>query len=188
MKVVELRTPIELEELLKLEVGDIVSIWGEIFTARDKAHQRALQYMEEGKELPVNFEGGVIYHCGPLMDDWRVLSAGPTTSARMNEPTARLLEMVDCMTVMGKGGMSEEVLQAMRGKGVYLAVTGGTGALTAQSIKEVRACHWDDLGMAEALWVFRVEDFPCIVGMDAHGRSIYEEVENRAKDVLKSIE
>lgn len=188
MKEVRLRTPIELDELLRLEVGDNVSISGEIFTARDKAHHRALKYMEEGKELPVSFDGGVVYHCGPLMDDWRMLAAGPTTSARMNESTVKLLDTVECMVVVGKGGMSKEVLQAMKGKGVYLAVTGGTGALTARSIKRVKACHWDDLGMAEAIWVLEVEDFRCTVGMDAHGRSLYDEVENRAEEVLKSLE
>lgn len=188
MREVRIETPIDKDELMELEVGDAVSIRGEIFTARDKAHHRALQYMKEGKEIPVNFDRSVVYHCGPLMNDWKVLSAGPTTSARMNKPTVRLLDMVSCMVIVGKGGMSKEVLQAMRGKGVYLAVTGGTGALTAQSIKQVKACYWEDLGMAEAVWVFEVEDFRCIVGMDAHGRSIYDEVENRAKEVLNGLE
>ncbi len=188
MREVELRTPIDEDEMLKLEVGDKVSIWGEIFTARDKAHQRALQYIREGKELPIDFDGGVVYHCGPLIHDRKVLAAGPTTSARMNEPTAKLLGMVDCMAVVGKGGMNKEVLEAMKGKGVYLAVTGGTGALTAQSIKKVKTCHWEDFGMAEAVWVFEVEGFQCMVGMDSHGRSIYEEVGNRAKEGLKGLE
>lgn len=187
MKKVRLGTPIDKEELLELEVGDTVSISGEIFTARDKAHQRSLQYMEEGKDLPVRFDGGVVYHCGPLLtEDWKVIAAGPTTSARMNEPTTKLLSMVNCMAVVGKGGMNKEVLNAMKGKGVYLAVTGGTGALTAQSIKKVKNCYWDDFGMAEAVWVFEVEDFRCMVGMDAHGRSVYEEVEKRAKESLQS--
>ncbi|MFO7967299.1 MAG: FumA C-terminus/TtdB family hydratase beta subunit [Archaeoglobaceae archaeon] len=175
MKEVKLTTPIKKDELLKLEVGDKVAIWGEIFTARDKAHQKALKHIREGEELPVSFDGAVVYHCGPLLtNDWRVIAAGPTTSARMNEPTAKLLDMVDCMAVVGKGGMNKEVLKAMKGKGIYLAVTGGTGALTAQSIKKVKDCHWDDLGMAEAIWVFEVENFQCIVGMDAHGTSIYD--------------
>lgn len=189
MKEFRLGTPIKKNELFKLEVGDIVSVSGEIFTARDKAHHRALKNIEEGNELPIRFEGSFVYHCGPLLtDDWKVLAAGPTTSARMNEPTVRLLDMVDCMAVVGKGGMSKEVLQAMKGKAVYLAVTGGTGALTAQSIKQVKACHWEDLGMAEAVWVFEVEDFRCMVGMDAHGRSLYEEVGKKAEQVLENME
>ncbi len=189
MNEVKLRTPINKEELLELKVGDTVSISGEIFTARDKAHRRALQYLKDGEDVPVNFDRSVVYHCGPLLnDDWKVIAAGPTTSARMNDPTAKLLDMVDCMAVVGKGGMNKKVTQAMKGKGVYLAVTGGTGALTALSIKKVKDCFWDDLGMAESIWVFEVEDFRCMVGIDAHGRSIYDEVEKRAQQALNSLQ
>ncbi|WP_202319682.1 FumA C-terminus/TtdB family hydratase beta subunit [Archaeoglobus neptunius] len=173
----EIRTPLSKDELLKLRVGDSVYITGEIFTARDEAHARALEYLEEGKELPFSFEGAVVYHCGPLVKkdgEWRVVSAGPTTSARMNPFTPKILERVTCMAIIGKGGMSDDVVEAMRGKAVYLAFTGGAGALAAQKIRRVKDVIWEDLGMPEAVWIFEVERFgPCIVAIDAHGNSLY---------------
>ncbi len=173
----ELKTPLKVEDILKLKVGDTVYVTGEIFTARDEAHARALEFMEEGKELPFSFEGAVVYHCGPLVKrngEWKVVSAGPTTSARMNPFTPKILEKVNCMAIIGKGGMSGDVVEAMRGKAVYLAFTGGAGALAAQRIKRVKDVIWEDLGMPEAVWIFEVEKFgPCIVAIDAHGRSLY---------------
>uniref|UniRef100_A0A7C2NQM6 Fumarate hydratase n=1 Tax=Archaeoglobus fulgidus TaxID=2234 RepID=A0A7C2NQM6_ARCFL len=171
---IELRTPLRKEEVLRLKVGDTVYVTGEIFTARDEAHARALEWMEEGKELPFSFNRGVVYHCGPLVKDWKVISAGPTTSARMNPFTAKILERVECMAIIGKGGMSEEVVNAMKGKAVYLAFTGGAGALAAQSVRRIKGVVWDDLGMPEAVWILEVERFgPCIVAIDAHGNSLY---------------
>ncbi len=173
----ELRTPLKVEDVLKLKVGDTVYVTGEIFTARDEAHARALEFMEEGKELPFSFDGAVVYHCGPLIKkdgEWKVVSAGPTTSARMNPFTPKILERVSCMAIIGKGGMSKDVVEAMKGKAVYLAFTGGAGALAAQRIKKVKNVVWEDLGMPEAVWIFEVEKFgPCIVAIDAHGRSLY---------------
>lgn len=174
----EIKTPLSAEDILKLKVGDSVYITGEMFTARDEAHARILEFLEKGKELPFRLNGAVIYHCGPLAkkeDGWRIISAGPTTSARMNPFTPKILERIDCMAIVGKGGMSDEVVEAMRGKAVYLAFTGGAGALAAQSIRKVKNVIWDDLGMPEAVWHFEVERFgPCIVAIDAHGRKLYK--------------
>lgn len=173
----EIRTPLSVEEVLKLRVRDLVYVTGELFTARDEAHARALKWLEENKKLPFNFDKAVVYHCGPLVkknDEWRVVSAGPTTSARMNPFTPKILERVSCMAIIGKGGMSNEVVEAMKGKAVYLAFTGGAGALAAQSIKKVKGVVWEDLGMPEAVWLLEVEKFgPCIVAIDAHGGSLY---------------
>jgi fumarate hydratase subunit beta len=181
-----LRTPLEREEILKLKKGDTVYISGEIFTARDEAHERAVKYMEEGKEIPFSFDRAVVYHCGPLATkngEWKVISAGPTTSARMNPFTPKILEKVSCMAVIGKGGMDREVVDALKGKGVYLAYTGGAGALAAQAIKRVKTVYWEDLGMPEAVWVLEVDNFgPCIVAIDAHGNSIYDDVEKTVKE------
>lgn len=187
----ELRTPLKRNEILKLKVGDVIYITGEIFTARDEAHARALEYMDEGRDLPFTFNRSVVYHCGPLVikkDDWKVISAGPTTSARMNVFTPEILKKVECMAVIGKGGMSKEVVEAMKGKGIYLAYTGGAGALAAQAVKRVKTVYWEDLGMPEAVWIFEVEKFgPCIVGIDAHGNSIYEEIKERVEDNFKKL-
>lgn len=187
----ELRTPLKRNEILKLKVGDVIYITGEIFTARDEAHARALEYMDEGRDLPFTFNRSVVYHCGPLVikkDGWKVISAGPTTSARMNVFTPEILKKVECMAVIGKGGMSKEVVEAMKGKGIYLAYTGGAGALAAQAVKRVKTVYWEDLGMPEAVWIFEVEKFgPCIVGIDAHGNSIYEEIKERVEDNFKKL-
>ncbi|WP_456468232.1 FumA C-terminus/TtdB family hydratase beta subunit [Archaeoglobus sp.] len=175
----EIKTPLSVDEVLKLKVGDSVYVTGEIFTARDEAHARALEWLEEGKELPFSFDKAVVYHCGPLVkknNEWVVISAGPTTSARMNPFTPKILERVSCMAIIGKGGMSEDVVKAARGKAVYLAFTGGAGALAAQSIKRVKGIVWEDLGMPEAVWLLEVEKFgPCIVAIDAHGNSLYKQ-------------
>ncbi|RLG18890.1 fumarate hydratase [Nanoarchaeota archaeon] len=187
----ELKTPVSLNEILKLRVGDSVYITGEMFTARDEAHARALEFIEERKELPFTFERSVVYHCGPLVkkeDGWKVVSAGPTTSARMNSFTKEILKKVSCMVIIGKGGMSDEVVEAMKGKAIYLAYTGGAGALAAKCVKRVKDLIWEDLGMPEAVWILEVEKFgPCIVAIDAHGRSIYREVEREVNERLKKI-
>ncbi len=186
-----LQTPLKKEDLLKLEVGDAVYISGEIITARDAAHMRILEFFERGEELPFELNCSVIYHCGPIIKknhEFKVISAGPTTSARMNPMTPKILEKVDCLAIVGKGGMSDEVVEALKGKGVYLAYPGGAGALAAKAIKKVRAVYWEDLGMPEAVWVFEVENFgPCIVGIDAKGNSIYKKVEKVVEENFKKL-
>lgn len=188
----EIKTPLNLDEVLKLKAGDVVYVTGEIYTARDKAHMRALKYMEENRELPVNLNKAIVYHCGPLMkkidDEWRAISAGPTTSARMNNTMPKILENVECMGIIGKGGMDDEVVNALKGKGFYLAYTGGAGALAANAIKKVNGLYWEDLGMAEAIWVFEVEKFgPCIVGIDAHGNSLYSEILKKIQENYEKV-
>ncbi|ADC66168.1 hydro-lyase, Fe-S type, tartrate/fumarate subfamily, beta subunit [Ferroglobus placidus DSM 10642] len=186
-----LRTPLREEDLLKLEVGEAVYISGEIITARDAAHVRILEFFERGEKLPFELNRSVVYHCGPIIKknhEFKVISAGPTTSARMNPMTPKILEKVDCLAIVGKGGMSDEVIEALKGKGVYLAYPGGAGALAAKAIKRVKAVYWEDLGMPEAVWVFEVENFgPCIVGIDAKGNSIYKKVEKAVEENFRKI-
>jgi len=188
----ELKTPLNREEVLKLKAGDVVYVSGEIFTARDRAHLKALEYMEKGLELPVSFDGSVVYHCGPIIvkenDEWKVVSAGPTTSTRMNAVTPEILQKVNVMAIIGKGGMNEGVVEALRGKGVYLAYTGGAGALAAKSVKKVKGVFWEDLGMPEAIWLFEVEKFgPCVVAIDAHGNSLYAEVSRKVEENFQRV-
>jgi fumarate hydratase subunit beta len=188
----ELKTPLNKEEVLKLKAGDVVYVSGEIFTARDRAHQRALEYMEKGLKLPVSFDGAMVYHCGPIITradgGWRVVSAGPTTSTRMNAVTPKILEKVNVMGMIGKGGMSESVVEALKGKGIYLAYTGGAGALAARAVKRVKGVFWEDFGMPEAVWVFEVERFgPCVVAIDAHGNSLYAEVSKKVEENFQKV-
>lgn len=188
---IKIQTPLHVGKLLELNVGDEVLLSGEVITARDKAHKKILQYIQDGVKLPFELNNSVLYHCGPLLKNengWKVLSAGPTTSARMNDFTLKILENVECIAIAGKGGMSHSVVEGLRNKGVYFAITGGAGALIAKSIKKVNACFWEELGMAEAVWLLEVENLPCIVGIDSKGNSIYEQVESRAKLNFNQLE
>ena len=183
----ELKTPISREDLERLKVGDVVYVSGEVITARDSAHVRILEYLREGKNLPFKLDGAIIYHCGPIVrkkdGNWEVISAGPTTSARMNEMTKELLKYVECVAIIGKGGMDVD----FKGKGVYLAYTGGCGALASKAIKRVKDVHWLDLSMAEAVWVFEVEKLPCIVAIDFRGNNLYDEVRRRVEENYRRL-
>ena len=171
----ELRTPVGREEVLELRAGDVVYLSGVLVTARDRAHRRALEIPKE--EVPASFN--VVYHCGPLVrrknDTWEVLSAGPTTSARMEPYLAPLLERFSTRLIIGKGGFSPAAGKLLKEHAcAYLAFTGGAGALAARAVKRVLAVHWLELGIPEALWVLEVANFgPLVVAMDAHGGSVY---------------
>jgi len=186
-----LKTPISEEDARKLNVGDIVYITGKIYTARDQAHRRILEYADKGLKIPVDLNGSVIFHVGPIVkkqdDKWIVISAGPTTSTRMNLTTPKLLENFAVRIIIGKGGMSKEVAEALKRRGaVYCHFTGGAGVLAAKAVKNVEGVDWLDLGVPEALWRFEVENFgPVIVTIDSKGRSIYEDV---GKNVEKNLE
>jgi len=159
----------------ELKVGEVVYLTGTLVTARDKAHMRAVRLLKEGKkeEIPKELFEYPIYHCGPLLKGEKIISAGPTTSARMNIYTPVLLRETSCPVIIGKGGMCEEVVKLLSSRGCYLTFPGGAGALAAESIKCVKRVYWKDLGMAEAVYVLEVEDFgPCIVTADSCGRKL----------------
>ena len=179
-----LTTPISEEDARKLKVGDIVYVTGEhVYTARDEAHERALEMYEKGEKPPVDFEGSVVYHVGPVAwqkdGKWKIVSAGPTTSIRMELFEDEFLRKYKARIIIGKGGMGAKTLNALKEVGaVYCSFTGGCGALAAKGLKEVRAYLWDDLGMPEALWVITAEEFgPLLVTMDSHGKSIHDEMD-----------
>lgn len=178
-----LTTPVSEGEVRRLRVGDVVRISGEMFTARDEVHHRALQWAEEGRDLPMNVEGLPMYHCGPLAreieEGWRIISAGPTTSTRMEQFESEFLKHFKVPVIIGKGGMGRRTTEAMKEHGViYTAFPGGAGALAAQSIVEVQRVDWLDLGMPEALWHLRVEHFgPLVVAIDSHGDNLYESLQ-----------
>ena len=155
---IRLTTPLGAE-VLDLRAGDRVLLSGTIYTARDEAH---LKILEQG--FPFDPAGAVIYHCGPVVDTGRnvIVAAGPTTSARMNGLTAPMVD-AGVRALIGKGGMSAGVRQALAGRAVYFAFTGGCAALAA-------SC------MAEAVWEIRVRDMPLVVGIDAHGGDLFAEV------------
>jgi fumarate hydratase subunit beta len=186
-----LSTPLSKSDLDQLSTGDVVYLTGTVLTARDEAHARILEFTERGEELPFDLEGAAIYHCGPLMkqkdDKWEVVAAGPTTSARMSKMTPLLLEKYNVTALIGKGGMNN-VACPLKGKCVYLAFTGGCAALAAENIQEVETVHWPDLGMPEAVWVLKVENFgPLIVGIDAKGNDLFAKIDEKARNVFSGL-
>ena len=190
---VNLTLPLDEAKVRALELGDVVTLNGMIYTARDEAHMHALDYLKDGKQLPVEFEGAAVFHCGPIMrktdGDWELLAAGPTTSSRMNTLEPEFIEKFKVRAIIGKGGMSKPTVDAMQKFGcVYLAITGGAAIKAAQGVTKVHGVHWYELGMPEALWVLEGDKFgPLTVAIDAHGNSIYEQVEEQVQENVKRI-
>lgn len=163
------------EKIKTLKAGDLVSLSGVIYTARDAAHERMTREYKEGKGFPFDIKGKVIYYAGPCpAKPGEVIgSCGPTTSGRMDAYTPLLL---DCglKVMIGKGARSQEVIDAIkRNTCVYLGAIGGAGALIAQCIKSAEVIAYDDLG-TEAIRKLYVEDFPCTVLVDSEGNDIYQ--------------
>ncbi|MGB9134736.1 MAG: FumA C-terminus/TtdB family hydratase beta subunit [Candidatus Bathyarchaeia archaeon] len=193
MTTYKLKTPITEEQIRQLKVNDVVYITGTIATARDQAHNRALQFQKEGKKLPINLEGLAVFHCGPIVkregDKWIVVAAGPTTSTRMDIFEDEFIKNFKVRVVIGKGGMGKRTTDAMQKYGaIYGAFTGGAGVLAAKAIKEVKTVEWYDLGMPEAMWIFEAEEFgPLTVAIDSHGNNIYEDVKKKTEESRKAI-
>jgi len=194
MVTLKLKTPISEEEIRKIKIGDILYISGTAITARDEAHMRALEFHEEGKKVPVDFKENALYHCGPLVtkknDKWEVVVAGPTTSIRMEILEYDFIEKFGPRVIIGKGGMGNNTAKAAKEFGaVYCDYTGGAAVLAAKAIEEVEKVEWLDLGMPEALWVLRVNEFgPLVVTIDSTGKNLHEdltqEIEKRKSKIL----
>ena len=182
MTVYNLTTPISEDDIRKLRVNDILYLSGTIFTARDEAHERALEWFKEKKRLPINPTGLGVFHCGPIVKEtdsgWEVVAAGPTTSTRMEMFEDRFIEAFGVRVVIGKGGMGPKTAAAMKKYGaVYGAFTGGAAVLAAKAIRRISSVEWLDLGMPEALWIMEVEKFgPLIVSIDSTGENLFERV------------
>jgi fumarate hydratase subunit beta len=129
--------------------------------------------------IPFDPVGAVIYHCGPVIKDNQVIAAGPTTSARMNDLSGFLLDR-GVRALIGKGGMGARVREQLKNRGVYLAFTGGCAAL-ASSHMTVKGVFFEDLGMAEAIWVIELDRLPLVVGIDAQGNDLFDKVIQHAK-------
>ena len=192
-KIIRIETPFTEAIVRKLRIGDIVLISGIVLTARDKVHKHLHDKKPAPADLPFDLAGAVLYHCGPLMKEENgrlsVVAAGPTTSQRMQMYEPFVIRHYGVRGIIGKGGMSEEVALAMREMGaVYLHSTGGAGALLAEKIKKTEGVWMlDEFGRAEAMWAFRVEEFPAVVTIDATGASLHAHVQQTSKERLKSL-
>jgi len=185
-----LSTPLTISDVTRLRAGDLVYLNGTVMTAvRDRACSRILA-ASDASEIPFDLENAVIYHCGPIVrgvaGSWEVIAAGPTTSSRLNSQTTDILGRFGVHAIIGKGGMS--IADAMRDRCAYLAYTGGCAAVAADHVSAVHSVHWIDLGMAEAVWVLGIRDFgPLIVGIDSHGRNLFDEVHRRAEKRMSVV-
>lgn len=189
----KLRFPATEQDIRKLEAGDQVLISGRIVTGRDRIHQFLFQDRPAPEELPFPLEGSLIYHCGPIVTEsprgYTVIACGPTTSSRVEMYEWWIIERFGIRAVMGKGGMGEKTLNALRRSGaVYLHTIGGAAVYLAQKItRVVDVWKLREFGMPEAMWLLDVEDFPAVVTMDARGRSLHEEVRRKSEEALKSL-
>jgi fumarate hydratase subunit beta len=177
---IRLTTPLMDEDVERLKIGNRVLINGIIYTGRDAAHKRLFDLLKEGKDLPFDIKGQIIYYVGPTpAKPGQVFgSAGPTTSYRMDAYTPSLIER-GLKGMIGKGMRSDAVKDAMKKhKAVYFAATGGAGALLAKRVKKAEIVAYEDLG-PEAIRRLEVEDLPVIVVNDVWGEDLYTEGEKK---------
>ena len=175
-----IHAPLVAQELETLRAGDSVLLSGTIYTGRDAAHKRLCALVAEGKPLPFDIRGQVIYYAGPCpaKPGDAIGSCGPTTRYRMDADAPTLCDL-GLIGMIGKGQRSPAVIDAIRRNGgVYFAATGGAGALIAGSVKAARVIAFEDLG-TEAIRELQVEDLPLIVAIDSEGGNLYEEVPAR---------
>jgi fumarate hydratase subunit beta len=175
MAVYHLKTPLSVEDVRGLKAGDVVYLTGTIYTARDAAHKRLVDLIEEGKELPFELEGSVIYFVGPTppKPGEPMGSAGPTTSYRMDSYSPTLLKH-GLRGMIGKGKRNQDVIEACKEYGgVYFGATGGAGALLGKRIKSAKVIAYPELG-PEAIRELEVEEFPVTVINDSYGNDLYQ--------------
>ena len=184
--------PFTEEAVRALTAGEAVSVNGRIWTGRDRFHK----HFADGGKLPVDFRDGALCHCGPVVvgngergtgngewgtgngERWKVVAAGPTTSVRENPYEPAFIAATGVRLIIGKGGMDAATLAACQEHGaVYLQAVGGAAALAAAAVKRVTNVYFlEEFGAAEACWEFEVEDLPCVVAMDSHGTSLFDQV------------
>lgn len=170
-----IKTPLEKDTIESLKAGDYVYISGIIYTARDAAHKRMYETMEQGESLPIELKDNIIYYLGPspARPGNVIGSAGPTTSSRMDKYTPLMLN-AGLKGMIGKGKRSPEVIEAVKKNGcVYMAAIGGAGALLSKCIKKAEIVAYDDLG-TEAIRRLEVEELPVVVVIDKDGNNLYE--------------
>jgi fumarate hydratase subunit beta len=201
----ELTIPISAEDIRDLHTGDTVNLTGILATGRDTVHKWIIDTFirktrkPQGDDLEVYekiksiFKESVIYHCGPVVagvdsGDYKFVAAGPTTSIREEPYQSEVMHHLELRGVIGKGGMGPKTLQACQDvPAVYFHAIGGAATLIAKSVEEVIGVYKLDFGVPEAIWVLKVKDFPVVVTMDSHGKSLHAEVEESTQQKLKAL-
>ncbi|MFT0847819.1 L(+)-tartrate dehydratase subunit beta [Actinomycetaceae bacterium L2_0104] len=196
-----LTTPIKAEDIEDLRVGDVVFLDGHIVTCRDVPHRRVV---ELGRELPIDISEGAILHAGPIIrqisgqnegeeEKFECVSVGPTTSSRMEKFEDVFIEKTGVRLIVGKGGMGPNTERGCKEyKALHCVFPAGNAVIAATEVEEVEGGYWRELGMPEALWVFRVKQFgPLIVSIDTEGNNIFEqkkvEYNKRKEEALETL-
>ena len=188
---IELQLPVSEEEIRKLRVGDEVGINGTMITARDAAHKYLIE--ESPDFIRSYLENSLIYHCGPVVKQsagkWSFVAAGPTTSIREEPYEATVIQNYQVRGVIGKGGMGEKTLSALKEYGaVYLHAIGGLATLLAESVQEVKDVFMlDEFGVPEAMWVIEVKNFPVVVTMDSHQKSLHSKIKADSREAAQRL-
>jgi len=201
----EIKLPTDDETIRSLHAGDAVLLSGVMMTGRDAVHKWMIDTFirktrePQGDDLEVYeaikkvLDHSVLYHCGPVVagldtGDYKFVAAGPTTSIREEPYEAEVIHHFHLRGVMGKGGMGPKTLKACQEEpAVYFHAVGGAATLIAQSVQRVLAVYKLEFGVPEAMWVIEVKDFPAIVTMDSHGKSLHEDVLEASEEKLKAI-
>lgn len=179
-----INVPFDADIVKELKAGDYMYLTGTIYTARDAAHKRMYEALQNGETLPFDIEGNVIYYMGPspAREGRPIGSAGPTTASRMDKYTPALLEL-GMRGMIGKGRRTEAVRESMmKNQAVYFAAVGGAGALLSKSILQAEVIAYEDLG-TEAIRKLEIKDFPVIVVMDCEGNNLYDMAIEQYKEI-----
>lgn len=186
---IELAAPFTEDKIRALKVGDRVAITGTLYTGRDAFHK----HLHDGGAPPVSLKDQIIYHCGPVVvregGEWTVKAAGPTTSIREEPYQGDIIRRFGVRGVIGKGGMGEKTLEALREAGaVYMHAVGGAAQVLARCVQRVKNVYMlEELGSPEAVWELEVADFPVVITMDSHGHSLHRDVLDRSSRALDAI-
>lgn len=201
----EITTPISPDTIRELHTGDTVALTGVLATGRDAVHKWMIDTFirksrePAGDDLEVYeaikpiLKESLIYHCGPVVSgletgNYKFVAAGPTTSIREEPYQSEVMHHFDMRGVIGKGGMGANTLQACQDvPAAYFHAIGGAATLIAESVEEVIGVYKLDFGVPEAIWVLKVNQFPVVVTMDSHGKSIHEDVERTSMEKLQAL-
>ncbi len=182
--------PTSEEAIRELRAGDEVTVDGHIIGIRDRTQ---IRIFDEGIAPPMDLSGALLLHTAPGVrklgpGKYEKICIGTTTSARMVRFTEGLGAQYGVRAICGKGGLPDEAIEPMKRLGmVYFAIVGGAAALETTQIEEIEEVAWEEL-MPECLWKFRVKDFgPLTVGIDAHGNSLFHDVQERAQAKLEEL-
>lgn len=188
----KIELPITESAIRELRIGDEVEISGPMVLGRDAAHKHLVKTHDEAFDRLARDR--FLYHCGPVVrrtpdGKWKFVAAGPTTSIREEPYEAKVIEQYGVRGIIGKGGMGDRTLAALKQFGcVYLHAIGGLAVVLAEKVVEVHGAHMlDELGVPEAMWSIEVKDFPSVVTMDSHGDSLHSKMFSESRDAARAL-